>query len=302
MAATRDGAGGLRDRAARGRDVTAVCRDVAAEERDRLADGRDRAAVASEATLPGGPRGKERAAEASGLARREAASDRSHSARDRLAGAAERTQAGDDRDTALADRGCGATERVDAESDRESAHTDRDAGAEQRLRAAGDRDTSTADRDSSANDLALALLDGLTGVHIRGAGLLALQREIERSRRTREPLALAFVDVDGLKAINDRGGHAAGDRVLVSVARALTESLRAYDLVIRYGGDEFLCVFAGASAHEVAHRVQGVHAALAEGSVPTTVSVGSAGLRSDDTLETLVERADDDLYRRRRLT
>lgn len=258
--------------------------------------------MASEATLPRGPRGKERAAEASGLARRDAASDRSHSARDRLAGAAERTQAGDDRDTARADRGSGATERIDAESDRDSAHTDRDAGAEQRLRAAGDRDTSTADRDSSANDLALALLDGLTGVHTRGAGLLALQREIERSRRTREPLALAFVDVDGLKAINDSGGHTAGDRVLVSVARALTESLRPYDLVIRYGGDEFLCVFAGASAPDVAQRMQDVNAAPAESSVPTTVSVGSAGLRSDDTLETLVERADDDLYRRRRLT
>lgn len=138
-------------------------------------------------------------------------------------------------------------------------------------------------------------------MHTRGAGLLALEREIERSRRTRQPLALTFVDVDGLKAINDSGGHAAGDRVLVWVARALMESLRTYDLVIRYGGDEFLCVCAGASAHGVVQRLQGVNAALAEGPIPTTVSLGSAALRSDDTLEMLVGRADDDLYRRRRL-
>ncbi len=72
-------------------------------------------------------------------------------------------------------------------------------------------------------------------------------------------------------------------------------------MVIRYGGDEFLCAFAGASDLDVAERVQGVNAVLSEDRVSTTVSVGLASLRSDDTLETLIERADDDLYRRRRL-
>jgi len=153
----------------------------------------------------------------------------------------------------------------------------------------------------SVNELAAAQLDGLTGVFTRRAGLFALQREIERSRRTGEPLALSIVDVDGLKAINDHGGHAAGDRALVRVSRALTASLRTYDLVIRYGGDEFLCAFAGASPLDVGERAESTNAALSEGPGSTTVSVGLAGLRSDDTLETLIERADDDLYRRRHL-
>lgn len=304
VAETRDDTGEFRDRGARDRDATAVHRDLAAEQRDRLAEGRDRAAVASE--TPDGPTSRStghnaRAAAASELARRDASSDRGHSARDRLAGAAERSQARDDRDSARADRGSGATERGDAGADRDSAHTDRDAGADQRAQAVDDRDTSSADRDSSASDLAVALLDGLTGVYARGAGLLALQREMERSRRTGQPLALTFFDVDGLKAINDSGGHAAGDRVLVKVARALTASLRPYDLVIRYGGDEFLCAFADASALDVAARVQGVNAILTAGPMPTTASVGLADMRPDDTLESLIGRADDDLYRRRRL-
>jgi diguanylate cyclase (GGDEF)-like protein len=169
------------------------------------------------------------------------------------------------------------------------------------MQAAGDRDTSSADRDSSAADLALAVLDGLTGVYTRGAGLLALQREVQRSHRTGQPLALLFVDVDGLKAINDSGGHASGDRVLVRVARALTAGLRPYDIVIRYGGDEFLCAFAGAASLNVDERVQSMNAALSQGPAPTTVSVGMARLRSDDTLEALIRRADEDLYLRRSL-
>ena len=290
LAEERDHAGELRDRAARHREVAADSRDAAADS-ERLADADDRAAVASEGALQEGAMSRIlerswRAAALSSLARRDAASDRLLATHDRLAAAAERTQAGDDRDAARAQRGSGAAERVRAKSDRDSAHTD--------------RNSASADRGSSASDLAVALLDGLTGVHSRAAGLLALQREVERSRRTGQPLVLAFVDVDGLKKINDSGGHAAGDRVLVRVARALTAGLRPYDLVVRYGGDEFLCVIADGSPLGVADRMQVVNEALADGPVPSRISVGVAGLRTDDTLETLIGRADDDLYRRRR--
>jgi diguanylate cyclase (GGDEF)-like protein len=68
-----------------------------------------------------------------------------------------------------------------------------------------------------------------------------LEREIARATRTRQPLVLAFVDVDHLKEINDVHGHAAGDQVLQAVAETLRTTLRGYDLIFRYGGDEFVC-------------------------------------------------------------
>ena len=65
--------------------------------------------------------------------------------------------------------------------------------------------------------------------------------ELERAKRTASPLAIAYVDVVGLKAVNDTMGHAAGDTLLKHVVAHLTAHLRPYDLIIRLGGDEFLC-------------------------------------------------------------
>ncbi len=84
-----------------------------------------------------------------------------------------------------------------------------------------------------------ASTDDLTGLLRRGAGLALLEREIDRSRRTETRLVVAFVDVDGLKRVNDELGHAAGDRLLSDVAAVLRSRLRSYDLVMRWGGDEF---------------------------------------------------------------
>ncbi len=91
-------------------------------------------------------------------------------------------------------------------------------------------------------------VDELTGTLRRGAGMAALQREIDRARRLKEKgLAVIFIDVDGLKEVNDHDGHAAGDERLRATVAAMRERLRSYDLVIRYGGDEFICVLTGSS-------------------------------------------------------
>lgn len=71
--------------------------------------------------------------------------------------------------------------------------------------------------------------DGLTGTRLRHAGMRLLGQELDRAARTDSPLSIAFVDVDGLKTLNDTAGHAAGDATLVSVARALLAGLRGYD-------------------------------------------------------------------------
>jgi diguanylate cyclase (GGDEF)-like protein len=83
-----------------------------------------------------------------------------------------------------------------------------------------------------------ALTDSLTGVLNRRGFLEAAERELDRARRYHDPLAFAFVDVRGLKSVNDSRGHGAGDRLLKNVATLLTQSSRAHDIVGRIGGDE----------------------------------------------------------------
>ena len=73
---------------------------------------------------------------------------------------------------------------------------------------------------------------------------------------------LAFVDVDGLKAVNDRDGHAAGDRVLESVVRAIRTRLRSFDPVIRYGGDEFVCGLSGTDLAQAERRFDSIGIAI----------------------------------------
>jgi diguanylate cyclase (GGDEF)-like protein len=114
-----------------------------------------------------------------------------------------------------------------------------------------------------------------------------------------EPLVLAFVDVDGLKAINDARGHAAGDRTLCDVVKVLRAHLRSHDLIVRYGGDEFVCALSGLNMADATQRVALVNAALQEAPEPGSVTVGLAELQPDDSLENLLARADAALYRER---
>jgi diguanylate cyclase (GGDEF)-like protein len=162
-----------------------------------------------------------------------------------------------------------------------------------------DRNTALADRGASAKERDWSSHDGLTGTYLRGPGSVELEREIARARRTEQPLTLAFVDVDGLKAINDSRGHGAGDRVLLDVANALRATLRSHDLIIRYGGDEFACVIAGLNTADATQRLDLVNVALAEAAVPASVTVGVTELKPTDSTQDLLARADAALYRER---
>jgi diguanylate cyclase (GGDEF)-like protein len=145
---------------------------------------------------------------------------------------------------------------------------------------------------------ALSVTDPLTGLANRRRLLAAFADELNRSARYGTPLALLLVDLDRLKEINDRRGHAQGDRALQLVADSLRQSCRATDLAARTGGDEFLVLAVNTSASEalaLAHRIcatvrrNGVAAVESERSVPggLTVSIGVADLE-DITLPTFV--------------
>ena len=143
-------------------------------------------------------------------------------------------------------------------------------------------------------------VDELTGALRRGAGLAALQREIDRTRRIAgKGLAVVFIDVDGLKAVNDRDGHAAGDERLRQTVAALRARLRSYDLIIRYGGDEFLCVLTDTGMTEARKTAASLREQV-RSATGGTISVGLAELAPGDTVDAIVQRADSELYAGRR--
>ncbi len=182
-----------------------------------------------------------------------------------------------------------AVSRGEAAADRASAASDRHLAAQ-------DRASALEDSGQAQIELAQAQLDGLTGAQRRELGRTALQHEIERSRRSGQPFALAFVDVDGLKELNDREGHAAGDALLQTVVVALRSQMRSYDPIVRVGGDEFLCGFTNTDLETTRRRVEQIRAVIAPGPSAASISVGIAVLGERDTLEMLIARADADMY------
>lgn len=154
---------------------------------------------------------------------------------------------------------------------------------------------------------ALALHDGLTGLLNRRALQDRAQAVLATARRQRKPFAVALVDIDHFKRVNDTLGHLAGDEVLTEVARRLAAGVRAPDDVGRWGGEEFLLLLPEAdeaAAVAVAERLRtGVQAAVetAAGAVSVTVSIGVAAVAAPELgaarLDVLVREADAALYR-----
>ncbi len=178
---------------------------------------------------------------------------------------------------------------------------DRWAASEDRRDAARDRRRAFEDRDLLARRVVDAETDALTGARSRSAGLRELAREVERCRRDGAALAVVYVDVVGLKHVNDTEGHAAGDRLLVQVADAVRAQMRAYDSVVRLGGDEFLVVMPGATAEQARVRIRDVGARLAADQPPAALRAGVSALLADHDAAALVRAADADMVRHRRL-
>jgi diguanylate cyclase (GGDEF)-like protein len=239
-------------------------------------------------------------------ARNQTASDRDLTAedRDQISAAYDRASETRDERADARDRRADARDEVaqsvdqGAVSDRAGAWRDRRGAAGDRRHAADDREAASTDRLLSARDRAASSIDDLTGAHRRDAGMLELAREVIRAKRTKEPLVLAFVDVDGLKAVNDTQGHAAGDHLLGRVVDTIRSHLRGYDLIVRYGGDEFVCVLVDARIEGAAERFLLVNEELGS-SQRASISVGLAELSVRDSLDDLIARADAALRRDR---
>jgi diguanylate cyclase (GGDEF)-like protein len=126
-----------------------------------------------------------------------------------------------------------------------------------------------------------------------------LQQEIDRGQRSDGRLVLAYIDVDGLKQVNDERGHLAGDQLLKDVAGAMRSRLRSYDPVVRLGGDEFVCMVSETDLETARDIFKNIQKALAARQKSASMSVGLAALRADDSLETLMARGDAALLRTR---
>ena len=144
--------------------------------------------------------------------------------------------------------------------------------------------------------------DPLTGVlNRRGFDIFYTKQRVQLVREGR-PLSLMSIDLDRFKAVNDRYGHVMGDRVLIQVARVISESLRESDSVARFGGEEFVVLLPGAEVPRAVQVAERIREALRTGwddqLPPCTVSIGiGTHLSREETLDSLICRADAALYR-----
>jgi diguanylate cyclase (GGDEF)-like protein len=152
----------------------------------------------------------------------------------------------------------------------------------------------------------LAHQDSLVNLPNRRGFMRALERFIDLANRYGEQSAMLYVDLDGLKTINDSFGHLAGDQALNQVAELLVSGVRKSDVVARLGGDEFGILLAHSnesSAHDAAARLVDLIAdcdfAHNGETLPLSVAIGVGMISGDDTAEAVMACADKEMYRRK---
>jgi diguanylate cyclase len=149
----------------------------------------------------------------------------------------------------------------------------------------------------------LAVLDPLTGLNNRRSGEQRLAQEMSRSARYGHPLTILALDLDGLKQINDRFGHPAGDELIRSFAQRLNKVIRGSDLAVRLGGDEFLVLLPECKPEgvgQVLGRLSGLQVECGGQLVEVSFSAGWTNFALGESADELLRRADDALYANKR--
>lgn len=150
----------------------------------------------------------------------------------------------------------------------------------------------------------MAQKDGLTGINNRQYFEQLAASELKKAKKYHTGLCAVMTDIDQFKSINDTNGHLTGDRVLQAFARVLSVNIRMLDILGRYGGDEFIILLPHTNHKEASilmKRIRGLLKApliLEEGAeMKITFSYGISELEEDDSMESLVARADREMYR-----
>ena len=150
-----------------------------------------------------------------------------------------------------------------------------------------------------------AKVDALTGLHNRRWLEEMYTRELKRSNAGDLHLSAFMVDIDHFKSINDNYGHLVGDQVLIAVAKGILQCLRPTDMPVRYGGEEFTIFLPGTNVENakiVGERLRAFIEAMkiplhkGKDTISVTISVGFTERKKEDTVETIIKRADDALY------
>jgi diguanylate cyclase (GGDEF)-like protein/PAS domain S-box-containing protein len=298
-----DQAGSESDQTGSDGDQTAADGDQTASENDQVASDQDQEASDRDLWAGGDRDTHDDSAERrdhSTMQRQRGNEQRSRGAAVRDSVANTRDQAAEARDAAAARRDQDlerhertVADRARAAGWRRQAAADRDRAAEDRWHAAKYRIEAQEERAALLRQVAASETGALTGARARAPGLKHLEEEINRAERSAEALTVAYVDVAGLKGINDSLGHSAGDALLKRTVAVMRDHLRSYDSIVRVGGDEFVCVMSGTTVDSAHVRFGGIQADAAASGLG--IKFGIAVLRPGDSPSDLIERADAEL-------
>ena len=151
----------------------------------------------------------------------------------------------------------------------------------------------------------LAALDSLTGIYNRRFGYNRIQEEFSRSIRSGTSISLVMLDIDHFKVVNDTYGHIVGDKIIVSITKTINGAIREGDVLIRYGGEEFLCVLPGANQHDAQLIAERIRIMVGDSilkwndqEIKVTVSLGTATYPNKDIndIQQFINTADNAMY------